>query len=404
MVPLFLCAMQTTSPPTTLSNTSAENRRLNIRQALWWACFLGSSWTWVVGMFLPVLLWRDFGLVGWIVFAIPNVVGAAAMAFVLPNALASQRLVRQHKEAALWFSKITLCFQVFAGIWIIYQLLGVGGIIGGIAVALWTWALCIRNTRTMLTGTAVVTAISFGLLIYWLSAHFNGLPTVAPQLTTTDLILFAPASFLGFLLCPYLDLTFHRARQATNPNTGKVAFVLGFGVVFAVMILFSLLYTQQLLTYRTGAIVIGLQFLFQAGLTAGLHINEIAARRSNRRWLLPCAVALILIAGLLGAWALTQNLNLLHATVGETIYRCFLIFYGLVFPAYVWLVMIPTRKITAVHQRKIVWAIATIICLPMAFLFIVLSWSWWILGVLVVLVIAKAALECTPKPACEPNP
>ena len=27
-----------------------------------WACFLGCSWTWVIGMLLPILLVRDFGL------------------------------------------------------------------------------------------------------------------------------------------------------------------------------------------------------------------------------------------------------------------------------------------------------------------------------------------------------
>ena len=51
--------------------------------AVLWACFLGCSWTWVIGMFFPVLLLRDYGFMGWVVFAIPNVVGAAAMGWVL---------------------------------------------------------------------------------------------------------------------------------------------------------------------------------------------------------------------------------------------------------------------------------------------------------------------------------
>jgi hypothetical protein len=33
----------------------------------------------------------------------------------------------------------------------------------------------------------------------------------------------------------------------------------------------------------------------------------------------------------------------LDLSLGEIFYRCFLVFYGLVFPAYVWLCMIPTR-------------------------------------------------------------
>ena len=40
-----------------------------------WAFFLACSWTWCVGMFLPVLLVRNWGIWGWVVFAVPNVIG-----------------------------------------------------------------------------------------------------------------------------------------------------------------------------------------------------------------------------------------------------------------------------------------------------------------------------------------
>ncbi|MBV8780683.1 MAG: hypothetical protein JO353_04735, partial [Phycisphaerae bacterium] len=50
---------------------------------LGWAIFLGVSWTWCIGMYLPVLLVRDYGFWGWVVFAIPNVVGAAAMGWTI---------------------------------------------------------------------------------------------------------------------------------------------------------------------------------------------------------------------------------------------------------------------------------------------------------------------------------
>ena len=51
-----------------------------------WAAYLACSWTWCIGMFLPVLLVRDYGVWGWIVFAVPNVLGAAAMGWVLRSA------------------------------------------------------------------------------------------------------------------------------------------------------------------------------------------------------------------------------------------------------------------------------------------------------------------------------
>ena len=39
---------------------------------LGWAAYLGMSWTWCIGMFLPVLLIRDYGIWGFVVFAVPT--------------------------------------------------------------------------------------------------------------------------------------------------------------------------------------------------------------------------------------------------------------------------------------------------------------------------------------------
>ncbi len=44
-----------------------------------WRFYVATSWTWVIGMMLPVLLIRDFGPMGWLVFAVPNVIGAASL-------------------------------------------------------------------------------------------------------------------------------------------------------------------------------------------------------------------------------------------------------------------------------------------------------------------------------------
>ena len=78
-----------------------------------WGAFLGASWTWCIGMFLPVLLVRDYGLWAWFVFAIPNVVGAAAMGWVLRDADASLRLQTKHLPAVVAFSLVTIAFHVF---------------------------------------------------------------------------------------------------------------------------------------------------------------------------------------------------------------------------------------------------------------------------------------------------
>src|SRR4051812_22981962 len=65
----------TTLPRVSLDNESQQGE--SPTRPVLWAIFLGVSWTWVIGMFLPVLLVRDYGLLGWVVFAIPNVIGAA---------------------------------------------------------------------------------------------------------------------------------------------------------------------------------------------------------------------------------------------------------------------------------------------------------------------------------------
>src|SRR3954454_24069926 len=83
---------------------------------LGWAGYLGMSWTWCIGMFLPVLLVRDYDIWGWIVFAIPNVVGAAAMGWILTRE-GSEQITQHHRAAVNAFSIITIAFQLFFLIW-----------------------------------------------------------------------------------------------------------------------------------------------------------------------------------------------------------------------------------------------------------------------------------------------
>src|SRR5215216_6488221 len=81
-----------------------------------WAIYLGMSWTWCIGMFLPVLLVRDYGIWAWVIFAIPNVVGAAAMGWVLKD-YDSQAIVAAHGHAIKAFSLVTATFQLFFALW-----------------------------------------------------------------------------------------------------------------------------------------------------------------------------------------------------------------------------------------------------------------------------------------------
>ena len=89
-----------------------------------WAIYLGMSWTWCIGMFLPVLLIREMGIWGWVVFAVPNVIGAALMGWVLKFPESSQRLVESHGVACRAFSGVTIAFHVFFVLWFVPRLVG----------------------------------------------------------------------------------------------------------------------------------------------------------------------------------------------------------------------------------------------------------------------------------------
>src|SRR2546421_8858832 len=87
-----------------------------------WAAYLACSWTWCIGMFLPVLLVRDYGIWGWVVFAVPNVVGAAAMGWVIRSAESSHAITGNHFSACAAFSVITILFHVFFVQWMVARL------------------------------------------------------------------------------------------------------------------------------------------------------------------------------------------------------------------------------------------------------------------------------------------
>src|SRR4029079_12438831 len=85
---------------------------------LLWAVYLAMSWTWCIGMFLPVLLVRDYGVWGWIVFAVPNVVGAAAVGW-LYRCRDGLPVTEAHARVISLFSLVTAGFQIFFACWVI---------------------------------------------------------------------------------------------------------------------------------------------------------------------------------------------------------------------------------------------------------------------------------------------
>jgi len=357
------------------SSASSIKSALNV---LGWAVFLGASWTWCIGMFLPVLLVRDYGFWGWVVFAVPNVVGAAAMAWVLPDAAASRKVVAEHGAACRWFSVVTLGFN--AG----FLFLILGTIInpnvfhspywGPASAFFFLVALPLVIVFTFapkghIAAAAVSVIFSWTCALLFFSQVGNPFVNM-PMGADLQLIGVGLVCAFGFTLCPYLDLTFHEARQATSPADGRAAFAVGFGIVFFSMIVFSLgygLHADHI--YGMSLIYVLAHILCQLTLKLLLHGRALLGKRAGA--LTAIAIILLIIAS--GSRKLFEPLGFEYHGVKfyEIIYRCFLAFYGLVFPAYVWLCMIRKRGIP-------VWAISVLIAAPMYWMGFIERQTWWL--------------------------
>lgn len=320
--------------------------RSPLAAALTNALYLGVSWTWCIGMYLPVLLVRDYG--GWaafLAFAIPNVLGAAAMGFVLREPSVSREMVRRHSGAMVSFSRVTIAYQAFFAGWMLPGLLGwwTGLIYPLLLVAL---IFVIRRDQMFTRTTLLTFLVSVGA---GTALGVTGHLSVPPMGSTAAAGALAPACLLGFLLCPYLDLTFHHAFERAHQSggyyggtsTARLSFLMGFGVFFASMIVLTLLYSQ-VLPHRDSPLantLVGVHMLCQLVVTILLHEHRAATvARREKSYLMPF---------LTGFFALGLVCFFLPAigrlAAGEWVYRTFLAYYALLAPVYVLLrIVTPT--------------------------------------------------------------
>ena len=362
-------------------------------------------------MFLPVLLVRDFGDASWWAFALPNVIGAAAVGFVWKNAAASRAVERKHGRAMLAFSVATLALHGFViAAWLPalfgaeWAVAAVAGAVAVAAAAKWRWAAI---------GLGVLVAIvSLGVFGYWQQdAYFRiwslDLP-IPNRLGNADLLAMAPALAFGFVMCPHLDLTLHRARRHTSPNAGRIAFALGFLVVFTVMIAFSLMYapllrpmfSPRLAFNLVPALMISLAIhvTVQAAFTTGLHLRE-TARLGGQRGLIIAAL-ITLLGFALGLTLRPDDLAGVESTridAGEIAYRLLLVLYGLPFPLYVLLFLTPISKRATPRLRGGVALAAGGLGTPFAILGMVTAETRWLFGVYGVVLIAAGVVWWRPR-------
>jgi hypothetical protein len=196
----------------------------------------------------------------------------------------------------------------------------------------------------------------------------------------------------GFSACPYLDLTFHRARQSTA--SPRASFGIGFGVLFLLMIVYSLIYSRAFalhaITTRI-AIFLFVHMAVQSAFTIAAHAREL----HNGGGTPILIIASLTLVSWLAYWFL-PNTGLIHKLrAGEIIYRIFMGFYGLVFPAYVWLIMMPSRGRRGVptHWNLLVYTVSVLIAAPMFFLGFVKQEMMWLGPGLGIVLIARLLIR-----------
>lgn len=367
-------------------------------------------------MFLPILLVRDFGLWGYVAFAVPNIIGAAGMGWVLRSRTSAQRILREHGDMTQVFSLVTVAFQLF----FLLSLSTPTPVRTFAAFPTWAFLLIAVGIGQLIVTRKgsffgmLVWAASAGLLVAAWSHHGLDFRDVAsagarePGIASTDVLWLAPVCAFGFLLCPYLDMTFCRARASMSQGQARAAFTLGFGVLFAAMILATLGYAlTAFMGWRDPGLVsqavrtllglhIGLQLMF----TVFVHIVELVAparQQAMRRYFWPW-IALVMAAG---AGLALGTVEYRGISAWEVAYRLFMAFYGLAFPAYVWLCMIPPRGHgqTRTPRRATlkVYFGAITLASPFYWMGFIERETWWLGPGLFIVLAARLAVR--PEPA-----
>lgn len=418
------------------------DRRVGPFRTLGWAAYLACSWTWCIGMFLPILLVRDFGLWGFIVFAVPNCLGAAAMGWVLSRRQ-SRDITRIHRPMIALFSAITIAFHYYFLVWLLEARLGGHNFsdwypdIGPLAstqtaapivvplLAIVGWAM-IRRRHTQRTHLLVCSLVSLVLVpVFFFASSTSGPGRIAIEIPlyrhdpSLDLLLLTPAVVFGFLLCPYLDATFLHTRASNGKWGGRAAFIIGFLLIFPVAILLTVDYRSAFLPvvfpnenpsdwWHSAsdlwflALYIGVQTL----VTVLLHFRFLT--RYAKSVLIGLFPPLLGVALGFARHLLPENIYF-GITTGEIGYRLFMSAYGLLFPAYVYLCMIPTADGHAgpTRRKAITWLAACALAAPFFWLGFIEFEEVYLLPGMAIVLAARLLLPGGPIPKLrrpEPNP
>ena len=401
---------------------------------LGWAAYLACSWTWCIGMFLPVLLVRDYGIWGFVVFAVPNVIGAGAMGWVLREG-AADRIVEKHVRAAVAFGCVTALFQAYFAFYLVKIVsdaysptpASVGGVPWWdsiVTVAFLTgigWLARRKSGEQWIASLLWIVSAGIGTYLTWSGQlDFVTVFVPGPHASPIGLVALAPVCVFGFALSPYLDLTFLRAAAGQTRGAARSSFTIGFGVMFLAMILFTLGYSTLFAPIANGIVnsvvaprVVSLVFvhmILQLIFTSWLHVKQVISKIgiTGVRPKLLVLVGVVFLG--LYVWSSSYHWLTPHAGLlaGEIIYRCFMSFYGLVFPAYVWLCMIPTADghsgIEGARGRRklVVLGAACALAAPCYWMGFIERVEWWLAPGLGMVLLARLLVRAG-KPSTRPG-
>jgi hypothetical protein len=304
-----------------------------------------------LGGFFPLILSRDYGWPALVAFTVFNVGGAAAMGFYFKQKSQQTHFVTKHKVAIGNFSYITIAYQLFFVAWL-------GAMIGQMLLlpSVLLLALLFYLAKGQIRQISVaVYGISFILFTAFWSSDW---PPVEHSAKTYWPHAVMPLA-IGFILSPYLDITFHKAyRESDKP---ALSFALGFGVLFLSLIGFVFLYAGSLSEVAfnqaipSAVIYPIIAFLIiQVSFTIAAHCAELREQEflgSIKQIVAVCAFSGFVIA--LVSFTQTASIPWVNIPLHETMYKGFLFFYSLVFPLYLLL---------GSSKTKYLWVLA--LCTP----------------------------------------
>jgi len=332
----------------------------NMLKTFAWGVFCACSWTWCIGMYLPRIMIDRFGAAGFLVFAIPNVIGCAGFGYVLANRRRSEAMVERHGPAMVVFSLMVVAFHLFFITYLFSELWGAPFPVPAPAMAAAVFiaglALSVGGNRFWLGFALATYALSVTAFVMIAPTAPDPL-AVAGHDAPAELAWLAPVIIVGFLLSPYLDLTFHRALQQ---SPSRHAFAV-FGMTFAAMIVLTcFVWFPPAPVLQQFAVA---HIVAQSVFTVGAHLRE--ARGSP---VLACGIRRTVYLTLpLAAVVVLPAMQALYLRtgIGDETYLRFMVFYGLAFPAYVLLFIGPWRPLKVSRGTLVVFAVVIAAVAPL---------------------------------------